>query len=730
MVTFDSKRICALTLSLVALVDISIILDIPVLRQVLGFVLLTFVPGFLLIQLLKLTKNTLEKVLFLVGLSVSLLMFVPLMMNFVYPVLGIARPISLLPLATTLSLILAGLSLFAYKKGALDFQITESDLKALINLVTSPLALGAALILLLAILGGLFTRFYLDSVLSLLSMLSIAIAVIVLVISRRGSERFYPVYIFSIALALLYSRTLASSNLFGFDIFNELYVADLVKASGVWNPSFVLSAVSVNDYYTMLSVSILPNVYSILLNVDNVWVFKLVIPFILAFVPVGLYQLWRTQLDISDKSAFLAAFFFVSFLEFYDEMIVRQEVAALFLVLALLLLLSSHLRGSKVTAVLIVFIASLAVSHYAMSYIFVFFLVVLLIVSILIKPRQAQSTSVLTATLVALAIAVTFGWYMFASGAAPYTELLHTGTSVANSLSTELFAVGKEPAVASGLMVGIAYVSFAHVLEHYWIIVTVVLEMVGLTVMIWQRKGVGIRIQFLVLSLASFFMMLLAVAVPVFAGAINGDRLYAIALFFLAPYCVFGIEAIVDALGSQIHARKDLLLKLKYVALIAVLVPYFLLMSGFIFEITEHPSNFAFLPSQNQTALEYSLPGGRDWSYLVQTPTPDESVYAARWLSSSMSPLPVYTDWSGANGPLVGYGHISPDSISFLTPSAVNGPLMHSYVFLGAANVQNGSIVLISPNGELNYPQFSSYPTLNAGNRVYSNGLAEVYYYT
>lgn len=202
MITVDSRRTCALTLSLIALADISIIFNIPVLRQILGFILLTFVPGFLLIQIVLLTKNPLEKVLFLIGLSVSFLMFVPLVMNFVYPILGIPRPISLLPLAATFSLVLAGLSLFVYKKDAPHFQITASAFDELIDRVKSPPALGAALVIVLGILGGLFIRFDLDSLLSLFSMLSIAVVVILLVLSRRVPGRFYPLYIFAIALAL------------------------------------------------------------------------------------------------------------------------------------------------------------------------------------------------------------------------------------------------------------------------------------------------------------------------------------------------------------------------------------------------------------------------------------------------------------------------------------------------------------------------------------------------
>ena len=176
-----SRGLCALALSLVAVADLSIILNIPVLRQVFGFVLLTFLPGFLLVQIVRLTKNPLEKAVFLVGLSVSFLMFV-------------SDPISLFPLTTTLSVVLAGLSLVAYRTGAFDFEITACDLKTFVDTILSPPVMGAALLLVLGILGGLFMRFYSDSLFSLLLMVSIVAAVVLIVVSSRVSERYYPLY--------------------------------------------------------------------------------------------------------------------------------------------------------------------------------------------------------------------------------------------------------------------------------------------------------------------------------------------------------------------------------------------------------------------------------------------------------------------------------------------------------------------------------------------------------
>lgn len=728
MSILDSKRVFLLILLFIALTDLSIALDVPVLSQVLGFILLTFLPGFLLVEILRLTEDPLEKVLFMIGLSISFLMFVSLIINFVYPSLGISRPISFIPLIATFSAITVALSLLAHRNGALHAQVSWSTFRTSIERILTPPVIGAALIVVLGIFGALFVRFYSDSIFSLVSVATIAAAFILLVTSRRVSERYYPLYIFAIALALFYSRILTSPNLYGRDIFQELYLADLVKSLGFWNPS--LSNASASDYWAMLSVTFLPNVYSTLLNVDNVWVYDLVVPFIFAFVPVGLYRLWKTQLKFSNKFAFLSAFFFISYYDFV-LLVPRQLVAEFFLVLILLLILSHDLRTPKKNAVLILFIGSLVVSHYGTSYIFLGYLAVLVAGSALIGAanRQEQRRSALSATFLALVFIVMFGWYLFASGGTAYAALANTGTHVVNTFGTDLFAT-PESTIAAGVGVGVLNLPFSHALYHYWLIAIEVFIVAGLVFVTWRRKALRINTPFLLLSFASLFLMLVAIALPSVAVAMNGDRLFGLALLFLAPYCIFGIEAIVATASSWMRANRDLVLKLTHAALIAVLVPYFLFSYGFIWEVTEHPSNYAFLPSlqQNEGVLTYS--SNVSWSYMVpQTPIATQEVYAAKWLSSYIGPSPVYTD-DLAKPEVQGYGNIPTQSLVTLTPMIATHSLTNAYVYFGAANLQTGSVALRLPNNADEIVQYSSDPVLTAGNLVYSNGLAEVYYHT
>ena len=734
MISLDAKRICALSLSLIALTDVSIILNVPVLRQVLGFTTLTFLPGFLLIQIVRVSANRLEKILYAVGLSVSFLLFVPLVMNFVYPKIGIAQPISLLPLAATFSLILAVLTIVGYKKGAFDFQITAADFTRQIDVIQSPPALGAALIVVLGILGGLFIRYDLDSFFSLVSTLSIVI-IFFLVVSRRVPARFYPLYIVAIALAFQYSRTLASPNLIaGGDVNYELYFADVVRVAGFWNPSYTIADIAHSDYFGMLSIVFLPNVYSLFLNVDTVLVYELVCPFIFAFVPLGLYHIYRTHISNTppknnETSAFLAAFLFMAFFGFFLQL-PREQIAELFLVLALLVIIGTSLKESK-KGLFGVFTISAVVSHYATSYLFLLYLFVLWFGSALtrmLKHQQKDGRPAVTASMVAFATVIAVGWYIFASGGAPYNVIVQLGRHTYDTFTSGFFSTGNDAYVTNGLGAGISGLSFTHVLARYWGMAIEGLLVIGLLLMIWRRKTLKINSQFLLLSLTSLFLLLIVVALPAVGSIVLGWRGFALALLFLAPCGIFAVEAIVDRGSRWLRANEDLAVKLKGAAMIVVIVPFFLFNYNFIFEITEHPSNFDFMPSQGQDGRVIDNSDNGSWSYLVVSPVPDQSVYAARWISGSLGQSPIYAD-SLRITDLIGYGHVSPDAIQLLSSSDLNHSLPeNSYVYFGAANVQQDSLALKDANGNIFFQNISTSPMLTAGNKIYSNGLAEFYY--
>ena len=101
------KVILAIQLAVGGVIGLDAIgLQIPILRQLIGFMYLTFVPGIIILRILKLHKlGNIETVLYTVGLSIATLMFMGLFMNTVYPFFGISRPISTIPLIITISVV-------------------------------------------------------------------------------------------------------------------------------------------------------------------------------------------------------------------------------------------------------------------------------------------------------------------------------------------------------------------------------------------------------------------------------------------------------------------------------------------------------------------------------------------------------------------------------------------------------------------------------------------------
>jgi uncharacterized membrane protein len=313
--------------------------------------------------------------------------------------------------------------------------------------------------------------------------------------------------------------------------------------------------------------------------------------------------------------------------------------------------------------------------------------------------------------------------------------MVQVGTHAYDTLFVELFS-RENTYVAAGTGGATVGLPFTHVIGRYWVIATEALIAIGVVATVWRRKTSWMNERFLLLVWASFGIMLVSVAVPVLGSAMTAYRLYALVLIFLAPCCILGVGAIVDA-ASRLFVNRDSASKqnaggprgkpLTCVLLICVLVPYFLFSYNFIFELTENPSNYAVLPSQTQAerALKYS--DNESWSYLAQTPIPITSNTAIKWFSSTMDAnSSIYTV---RRAEVVSFGHISPDSVNYLSLTSLNQTFENAYFYLGAENVQQQALQL-TVNGTDQQVQISSLPTLNGSNLIYSNGLAEIRYLT
>ncbi|MBP7412208.1 MAG: DUF2206 domain-containing protein, partial [Methanoculleus sp.] len=358
----------ALQLAFVGVVCLDLIgYYIPIAREVLAFIYLTFLPGILVLKALRLHDlGTIETALYSVGLSLAVLMITGLFANTAYPLLGYARPFSFEILFLT---IVGVVQVLLYLALTRDREHAGASHAGLEVSIPPPAAPFLALLPFFAIVGTYIRNEY--HMVTLLFLLLVLIAVIGLAVGfdRLIPASCYPLAVYTIALSLLYHTSLISEYIWGYDIHHELHLANNVLMPGIWDMTIPYNT------NAMLSVVMLVPTYSLICDLDPVWVFKILYPLLFALVPLGLYRAIEKQTN--SKIGFFSVFFFVSFFTFYTEMIslARQQIAELFLALTVLAMVDKSMDRGRRTFLMVTFGFAMIVSHYGLSYIYLFSLI-------------------------------------------------------------------------------------------------------------------------------------------------------------------------------------------------------------------------------------------------------------------------------------------------------------------------------------------------------------------
>lgn len=275
-------------------------IDIPVIRQVSGFLFLTFVPGILLLRILGIRNvNAVESVVYSAGLSLALLMFTGAVTNIAFPLIGIRQPLLIMPVTICLAALSAILLLLAWLRERRT-TLLESPIASLRPGLHSILVL--ALMLLLVILGVKVSDLTGNNLVIIFILLCIAAIFGLGVYKKFFKPPIYPLVIFIVSLCLLYQTSLMTPYMVGTDIYPEYQFFRIAASSGVWNyaiPSTINSC---------LSIVILAPYYSSMMGISGIWVFKAVYPLVFSLMPLAMYRFFRIQ--VGETRSFIATFFF------------------------------------------------------------------------------------------------------------------------------------------------------------------------------------------------------------------------------------------------------------------------------------------------------------------------------------------------------------------------------------------------------------------------------------
>ena len=724
---------------------------VPVLREVLILVYLLFVPGIILLRVLRLHElNVIEGFFYTVGLSVATIMLTGLFMNTVY-VRGItSTPLTLVPFIATMSGVVLTLCVLSYRRDRDYSRSTTIDARV----VLSPVTLGLLLLPFMSVFGAYLFNVRGTTVATVIVLLAVAALILVCGFTRYVPKRYYSLAIGAIALALLLHNALVTNYLWGFDIQIEHFVAQTVVSNGFWgtSPSLNYNILNLN---AMLSITMLAPLLAIATGISVTWVLKLIFPLLFVMVPLGLYRLYEKQ--TSPRIALFGVFFFMVTFSFYTELLTmaRQEIAEFFVVALLLLLVDKQMRRMPRFFLFGLFGFSLIVSHYALTYIFLFCFILAWLMLLVVgsfdaraltervarkgdadrsvppfrRPRRLRNTGVSAVFVVGFTL-IAAVWYRFANNSQPFDTFARivdvtlayigirgpyaqlTGANSASDMPLPVSASRANGGLdTTGLQSILAYKLPLHQVTEYLFLIALIAAIVGVLFALKQRSRLKFSNEYMAFSVAMLVVLYLCLVQPLFAASLNLSRFVQIAQIVLSVFLVIGIAgvfSVVKRRGAKVASQGTISPPFK--ALACFMVILFLFNVGLVYKVAGELND-----SPTVMALDTSVDFGK---------FNDQEMIAAKWIGANASGgiiaaddfryYAVYAFDPGQARMLANGG-----SWANLAPG--------SYIYLGTPNVQTGKLVV-------GLSTITSLPTeldaryyVGGSSNIYSNGYAQVY---
>lgn len=569
---------------------------------------------------------------------------------------------------------------------------------------------------------------------SLLLVIYLVLAMVFfIVIARRNNEgtgnkdRILLLLVVSISLSLLLSQSLGSANLIGADIHEEYGMFSQVAKDGVWQPDLAA------PYNSALSVTILPAALNAVTDLDGITIFKIVFPALFSLVPALLYLLYRKIL--SAESSALAAFVSITSSYFYGYLIgiARQEVAEVLLMLLMLVLLSSKIHSGRSHAppiLILLLTIGLLTAHYSTLYIYV---ATLLLSSLLGYLFKRTFSELINPWMLAFLVSASAAWYLFVANGFNLTQLVDFFRSTLGINSADFFELSTRPTIVSEAMgIGVS----SGVLHYLNYAVNLLLNfalLIGFFVFLFKGKQRDeAERKMFPFMMGGMILIGASVILPHFSFGFTFSRFYQVALLFVAPCFVFGMN-FVAAKIAQLSAiirhgsvRAPTPSHAKILAAV-ILVLYLLCSSGWVWAASmDRPTSSLFDHERMLTSHDSDL----EEEALTEYTSPRD-ISAVLWLRPQLAGgFPLCSDFWTQNNVLRSYGGILSGSHSIPTEGLNVCNFRRAYVFLSVLNAVYGVITIsteTNSNSTLPTTEISSqlYPL----NNVYSDGGARIYLY-
>ena len=701
-----SYNLLLLIIILQVIIYFTIYANLSIARLAICLLYLTLIPGIVILKLLKLKNLDLtEKALFSLGLSIAFLMLIGLLVNELGK-LAFTNLLSTNLLLLSINTCVLILSLMAARH---KDSITSDSLQ----LKRSEKLFASLLIILLLILGSYGTFIVIisgNSFLILLLILVNAIAILSVFLTEKISSRLYPSVLLIISFSMLFfaTGTLIIKYIGGTgDGPIEFYAFKLTEIKGFWDSTVTSSpyAWGLFPTYSMLSVTILPIVFSTVTGADGSLIFRLVYPLLIAFLPIGVYKIYQTQMET--KKALLAAFFFftVSFGKGWGSY--KQQIAQLFYILLFLLIFQKNIPSSKKYALFTIFSVGLIISHYALTYIFLFIILFAFTILTIMEHLKRGIFSIyqtkIPLNLLLIFLTITFSWYIFVNSAATFDLLSKEIDTITSNLG-QFFNIESRGTALHGLGF-VETPTIFHKISSVLFLTTEFLLAIGfLKLLTTKNKNSKFSIEYKVIAAINMAIIVINLLLPRLADTLLMSRFYQTTLIILAPLAILGGETIIKFIPKPKMEKLSIPL-----LTVMVFVPLFLFQTGFVYEIAR-VQNYSLVLSM------YRIDDLTLYKNIVNA----QEVNGALWLSKhiDVTNIFIYSDSISQSSVLTSYGIIERGRVYDLFLLNNIKPALNEFVYLA-------DIDLISKGYLLNVTETPS--IFENQEKIYTNGKCEIY---
>jgi uncharacterized membrane protein len=649
-----------------------------------------------------------ESLYFSVVIGIAFIMILGIIVNLLGPLFGISEPLSLWPLFFSISsTVITSLFIINRFFRTSDQSLHIPDIPTYVILL--PAVVG------LSVVGTILANNQTTNLVSMIMLIAVSVLIIWCGFSK-DSPTFRALTLLCAFISLMLGSLLITNYITGWDEWRELFTFSVTKDNSYWNlfhpVSWNLDFLKTN---AMASVTILPTIYSTLMNLDNTWVFKIVYPLLASFIAFGLYNLYRTQLD--ERTSFFGAFFYlVVTIGLFGPM--RQLIGQLFFISLLLILFERRIRRSIRNILFVILGFGLVISHYSLAYVF---LAMVVIVWFIGTYMSRSTRRVITGEYVGVFTVMTFVWYMYTEASGPLYGLLDPARSVLASFIQDFMNPGARGSIVLQGLGVMGETSLLHTIGSLFFLSTELLIVIGFVWTILKRRTMDIDRNFIYVMTVSMVLLLLNIIVPNLSNTFRMERFYQVSLIALAPTCVLGIE-VMTGFFRKVHSRFDFR-NLQVGVILVILISLLLFRSELIYEVTDDQSS--------SLHLSLSRMGYRNFYGRI---TNVHEVVGAKFLSeySTIMNSLVFADKLLIDSVLYGYGQIPLDHAVLITNYTLldllsGAPRFNSYdkyIYLGTVNLEHNVIIgwLDSP---LNWDESINTSSTRL-NRAYSNGGCEI----